>query len=534
MEAAGYTGGIWLFWDHHWIHVELIASHDQSMNVLVMESMSTRPWLLSLIYASPQPLVWEQLWRYLARMGEFVRSPWIIAGDCNQPLEEADKLGGRPVNRTRAALLCAALDADSMMDLGFHGPRFTWTNGQQGVAGIRERIDRAWSNVAWQQYFLDICVHHLPRVTFDHHPVLVSSSTHDNQRFRGFRFLDPWFQHPDFSRCVEQLWMKESGSLGTALERFKNGIMDWNRHTFKNIFWRKHKCRARLLRVQRAVSLKPKRSLLKLETKLLAEFEHILNLEESYWRQKARANWICQGERNTRFFHATVIDRRSRNRILQLKLEDGSWCTDEVHLQNMAYNFYRHLYSKEPTAPLEPHAWQFPSLPRGSLRWLNREVVDSEVRRAVFQLGRHKAPDPDGILACFYQAFWPLVGDSVVVFVKEIFASGIVPANMNDSFICLIPKQTHPESISQFRPICLSNVIMKVISKIIANCLKPLLGDLVGQEQASFIPGRQTSDNIVMAQELLHFIRRRKGRKGHMVVKVDLEKAYDRIDWVFL
>lgn len=127
-----------------------------------------------------------------------------------------------------------------------------------------------------------------------------------------------------------------------------------------------------------------------------------------------------------------------------------------------------------------------------------------------------------------------MVGDFVVTFVRDIFELGLVPENMNGSLIYLIPKQAHHETISQFWPICLSNVIMKVISKVIANRLKPLMGDLIGHEQASFIPGRQTSNNIVMTQELLHSLHHRKGRKGSMIIKVDLEKAYDRIDWNFL
>lgn len=75
---------------------------------------------------------------------------------------------------------------------------------------------------------------------------------------------------------------------------------------------------------------------------------------------------------------------------------------------------------------------------------------------------------------------------------------------------------------------------MKIVSKIIAERLKPLLKDLVSSEQDSFIPGRQTTDNIIITQEMLHSLRRRKGKKGSMVVKIDLEKAYDCIDWGFL
>lgn len=83
-----------------------------------------------------------------------------------------------------------------------------------------------------------------------------------------------------------------------------------------------------------------------------------------------------------------------------------------------------------------------------------------------------------------------------------------------------------PRTIAQFRPICVSNVIVKVVTKVIANRLKPVIRELVGAEQASFIPGCQTTDNIFIAQECLHSLRRKKGRTGVMMVKIDLEKAY--------
>lgn len=81
--------------------------------------------------------------------------------------------------------------------------------------------------------------------------------------------------------------------------------------------------------IQTALSKAPSRSLEKLEVKLMAELDQILEQEEQYWRQKARYQWITQGERNTRFFHASVVARRRRNRITQLRDNEGKWCADE-------------------------------------------------------------------------------------------------------------------------------------------------------------------------------------------------------------
>lgn len=91
-----------------------------------------------------------------------------------------------------------------------------------------------------------------------------------------------------------------------------------------------------------------------------------------------------------------------------------------------------------------------------------------------------------------------------------------------------------PESITQFRPISLSNVLLKVITKVLENRLKLVIPKLIGKYQSSFIFGRSTTDNIIVAREIVHSLSKRKRKKGGFVLKVDLKKAYDRVDWGFL
>lgn len=90
-----------------------------------------------------------------------------------------------------------------------------------------------------------------------------------------------------------------------------------------------------------------------------------------------------------------------------------------------------------------------------------------------------------------------------------------------------------PERITQFRPISLCNVFFKTITKAMVIRLKGIINKLIEPAQASFIPGRLSTDNIVVVQEAVS-MRRKKGRRGWMLLKLDLEKAYDRIRWDFL
>lgn len=122
---------------------------------------------------------------------------------------------------------------------------------------------------------------------------------------------------------------------------------------------------------------------------------------------------------------------------------------------------------------------------------------------------------------------------SVVNFVKAAFFNDEFLDSMNDTLISLIPKIDSPETMSNFLFIALCDVISKIITKVIANRIKPLMSKLVRENQASFIHRRQAADNSVILQEMINSMKRKEGIVGVMAVKIDLEKAYDKIHWSF-
>lgn len=261
VEACGFAGGIWLLWDCDRVDIVEVDMTDQLLSVMVRPP-SGEPWLLSTIYASPQAMNRLTLWVYLSQLGTVVNLPWLLISDTNQSLESRDKVGGKPVNRQLAAKFHMALDACNFIDLGFNGPRYTWSNGRQGPALIWERLDRAWGNVLWNNRFDKAVVQHLVRVHSDHHPLLLYTPHLPKQSvFRGFRFLEAWFHHPEFGEMVHKFWKTEPGPLEVTMEEFKTNIWQWNNESFGNIFWRKKRCKARLLGVQMAMARNPRKSL---------------------------------------------------------------------------------------------------------------------------------------------------------------------------------------------------------------------------------------------------------------------------------
>lgn len=106
--------------------------------------------------------------------------------------------------------------------------------------------------------------------------------------------------------------------------------------------------------------------------------------------------------------------------------------------------------------------------------------------------------------------------------------------SVNQTNISLIPKVTTPDYISQFKPIGLCNVNYKILTKLLVQRIQPFMNKIVRPEQSSFVLGRQIVDNIVIIQEAVHTMRTKTGKKGFLAIKVDLEKAYDRLKWNFI
>ena len=157
-----------------------------------------------------------------------------------------------------------------------------------------------------------------------------------------------------------------------------------------------------------------------------------------------------------------------------------------------------------------------------------------EVKRALFMMAPNKSPGPDGFTAGFYQYHWNALGPSVTRAVLNFLNGGGALDGLNNTTIVLIPKVKNPQDIRQFRPISLCNVIYKLCSKVIANRMKGFLDEIISEEQSAFVPGRLITDNVLVAYECTHYLKRKKGKTGACAIKLDMAKAYNRVEWDYL
>lgn len=220
------------------------------------------------------------LWNNLATVANTHNLPWIIASDFNELLSNDEKLGGRPISLYRANLFKDCLDTCNMVDLGFQGPRYTWTNKHGLSSFIQERLDRFFANPGWCVLYLEALVTHLPRCSSDHCPVLLELEPQSSLRLnRPFKFQSFWLSDNSLPNVARNAWSNYS-NLYDSISSFSRSVTEWSRAHFGNIFAKKKRILARLGGIQKALAKRPSDFLINLDKHLQVDLLNVLNQKE--------------------------------------------------------------------------------------------------------------------------------------------------------------------------------------------------------------------------------------------------------------
>jgi len=254
-----------------------------------------------------------------------------------------------------------------------------------------------------------------------------------------------------------------------------------------------------------------------------------------HWYQKSREQWVKFGDINTAFFHTQTIIRRKRNRIHHLQLPNGIWSDDKSILQNEAQHYFQNLFCSNQhghnhTFSEGPH----PIVDDIGKLLQNCPITKAEVLAVLNTMKPYKAPGPYDFQCIFFKQYWHIVEEDIFQMVKSAFTTGSFDPALSDTLVPLIPKVEPLTTYKEFRPISLCNIIYKIIIKILVLRLRPILNTIIGPYQSSFLPGRGTTDNVIVLQEIIHYMRRSKKKKGMVAFKLNLEKAFDNFNWNFL
>ncbi|XP_027150357.1 uncharacterized protein LOC113750596 [Coffea eugenioides] len=207
------------------------------------------------------------------------------------------------------------MEEAEVFDAGFSWSSFTWCNNRRGRARIWKRLDRCLINGECADLSSMISVVHLARHPSDHAPMKLSFASRMDNGPRLFRFLNIWASNPDFLDVIWATWDQVvHGSslrvLCAKLLRTRTMIQQWNKQHFGNIFNVVREMEAELLRLEDGISNSESEEDHDELHRARAELNRALAVEEQFWRQKARVKWLSSGDRNTRYFHAVVKQRR--------------------------------------------------------------------------------------------------------------------------------------------------------------------------------------------------------------------------------
>uniref|UniRef100_A0A2N9G161 Reverse transcriptase domain-containing protein n=1 Tax=Fagus sylvatica TaxID=28930 RepID=A0A2N9G161_FAGSY len=434
----------------------------------------------------------------------------------------------------------SVIDECGFVDLGFRGFPFTWCNNRCGNATTWLRLDRFMATNDWVVRFHTAVVHHLDSSVSDHKPIWLTTYPipGQQQRRRPFRFEDMWRVDPTCEPTITTAWVPRSRGSPMAQVQEKTNqcsrvLKQWSRVQFGNVT---QKLKEKTDQLHQA----EERSVLgyghDLVISIRKEVQELLNREEKMWRQRSRTSWLKEGDRNTKYFHSRASHRRRRNSLLFLRLENGNIVTNEEQIATQFVNYYQELFTAVPLEGIDGVLVGIqPRVTAEMNRSLTCNFTELEVLTALKQMAPLKAPGPDGMPPIFYQSYWHVVGEDVIAAVLSCLNSGKIPASLNHSYVTLIPKTKSPEKVTEYRPISLCNVVYKLISKVLANRLKKVLPQVVSETQSAFVPGRMITDNVLIAFETLHHMHnQRSGKVGTMALKLDMSKAYDRVEWGFL
>ncbi|XP_019170561.1 PREDICTED: uncharacterized protein LOC109166130 [Ipomoea nil] len=432
VDNDGLSGGMALLWKKN--NTVRLLSYSQS-HIDVEISLFNKLWRMTCIYGIPERNRREETWDLLSTLKNRSLLPWVVIGDFNNLLYQREKKGGNPYPNSLLRGFGEAVDDCGLMQMPMRGHQFTWQKGKGTPNWIEERLDKALITNEWGLMNENAWLENIRTRASDHSILFLNINATCMPRGRGprrFRF--------------EMAWLLDEGCKELQ---------------------------------QRQDAIRNRRDLV-----ALTEYQQIENSlkrieaqEDVFWRQRAKQHWLRGADANTKFYHRYASARRKKNFISSIKCDAGNWVEgDDMH--STILNYFDNIFASNGLSCDDP-LFEILS-PRVTLEqnmMLDRPFETDEVKEALFSMYPDKAPGPDGLNPGFYQQFWEIVGGDVSDFIMNALNSCEFPEGLNDTNIVLIPKKEMPETVADLRPIALSNVIYRVMAKMIANRMKKLMED---------------------------------------------------------
>ncbi|RVX19302.1 Transposon TX1 uncharacterized 149 kDa protein [Vitis vinifera] len=503
LEAQGTAGGILICWDKRTLEILEMEMGQFTISCRLRNVEDGKTWIFTGVYGPFSKDDRDTFWGELGAIRGIWDDPWCVGGDFNVTLNLGERSNqGRLTGAMRR--FAQVTDELELLDIPLHGGVASWSGGRNNQAWAR--LDRFLVTQDWLDCFSGVLQCRLPRPVSDHFPIILKGGG-VRKGPSPFRFENMWLKVEGFKDLLRG-WWQEAGGRGRAsfrvaskLKFLKDKIKSWNREVFGRVEVNKNLALQQVEfwdRVESGRSLTERESELKTEAK--EAFKNWVLLEETHWRQSSRELWLREGDKNTGFFHRMANAHRRNNSMDKIKI-NGRWLEEEREVREGIVNAFQQLLSEDQSWKSDIEGLQLKSLNHAEAEGLEQPFTEAEIHLALMGMNGDKAPGPDGFTVAFWQFCWEFVKEEIVDVFKEFYEDKSFAKSLNSTFLVLIPKKGGAE-------------------------------DLGISDQSACLGGRQILDASLIANEVIDYWLKRK-EKG-VICKLDIEKAYDSINWNFL
>ncbi|GJR40035.1 RNA-directed DNA polymerase, eukaryota, reverse transcriptase zinc-binding domain protein [Tanacetum coccineum] len=415
-------------WDPNVVNVMVLDQDSQVVHCYVEPINGGSCFFCSFVYAAIHTVDRRSLWKALHKHKFVIKDrPWVILGDFNACLDPSERSSGCSKVTTAMCDFRECVTDIEVDDIAMNGLKFTWNKKPGKVGGLLKKLDRVLGNGSFISSFPTAFARFLPFMLSDHTPAVFVIPEVSKPKPKPFKFHNYLSSKDEFIPTVSRIWNnKIEGfsmySLVSKLKMLKKPLRKLN-FDQGNLFENVKRLRSDLAAVQSSLCADPHNGLLReAEAKTFKAYKSALKDEELFLKQKAKVQWLDEGDKNSRYFHNVVKGRLNRNRISYVEDLNGN----AFHGLNVGEQFVLHfknvLGMKSVVSPIvDPGSLFFKTLPESEALHMIRAVSDDEIKKALFSIDGNKAPGPDGFSANFFKDSWSIVGSEVCQAVKDFF-----------------------------------------------------------------------------------------------------------------
>ena len=342
VPAVGFSGGLWVMWTDD-VDVNIVSFSHFYVLACVVQKSSASSFNLVCVYGDPHHQQTNSIWNdVFSFVVQNQGRPTLCIGDLNNIMHANEKWGLGPPCLSRIDNFCTLVKQCGLMDLGYSGPAYTWTNKRFTTNPTFERLDRCLGDAEWCQTFPSTVIYHLPMLYSDHAPILAVLNPSCPRPRKRFKFQNWWLSEKDFQEVASHAWNQTTGKHFHQRSRYlASSLTKWVK--------KKKPLTQQLNDIENELSIiqqDPPHLIDHAKEEILIKQHNLITDKiTDYYRQLSKKHWATKGDRNTKFFQHACSRRRQKNRILFIHNDSGQAVSSPQDIAHEFVQYFTNLFT---------------------------------------------------------------------------------------------------------------------------------------------------------------------------------------------